>query len=86
MNYYEAQEFFKKANPNKKIDFELDEKCHRVHEIIYTDGFPNPVHHIESNQLKVTVEGSDPVYVPIAPHREACTWEHMQGLLSSKIK
>lgn len=84
MNYFEAKEMFKKMYPEKKIDFEFDEKCHRVHELIYTDGKPNPVHHIENDKVKVSVEGMDAIYVPIQPHRECATWEHMKSLINSK--
>ncbi len=84
MNFFEAQDMFKKMYPGKEIKFEFDEKCHRFHELIYTDGVPNPVHHIESNKVKVSVEGMQPIYSPIQPHRECVTWEHMKKLINSK--
>lgn len=85
MNLYEAQEIFKQMHPGKEVTFEFDEKCHRTHELIYTDGVPNAVHHIENNKVKVTVEGSEAIYVPIMPHRECATWEYMQKMIMSKI-
>lgn len=84
MNLYEAQDFFKKTYPGKKISFEFDEKCHRVHELIYTDGNPNVVHHVENRQVKVTVEGMDPMYVPIDPHRETYSWADIKRIINSK--
>jgi hypothetical protein len=84
MDFYQAQEFFKKLFPGKSIEFSFDEKCHRTHEIIYTDALPNVVHHIENLQVKVSVEGMEPQYVPIAPHREVCSWAHIKKLILSK--
>ena len=85
MNFYEAQDFFKQMHPGKTINYEFDEKCHRVREIIYTDGVPNEMHHIENDKVKVTVEGMASVYVPIAPHRECCTWEYMKNLINRTV-
>lgn len=84
MDYYQAKDFFKQMYPGKTITFEFDEKCHRFHQLVYTDGIPNPIHHIENNQIKVTVEGMDPIYVPIQPHRECAPWDHMKKLINSK--
>jgi hypothetical protein len=78
MNFFEAQDFFKNMYPGKSIKFEFDKKCIRVMEIIHTDGKPNPVHHIEYQKVKVIVDGSDPVYVPIMPHRMNCDWEYVK--------
>ena len=84
MNFYEAQEFFAKLYPGKKISYEFDDKCHRFYELVFTDGVPNPVHHIENRQVKVTVEGMDPLYVPIMPHRECADWDYMKNLINRK--
>lgn len=83
MDYFEAQELFNNMYPDKKITYEFDEKCQRFHELVYTDGIPNPVHHIENNKVKVSVEEMDPMYIPIAPHRECCTWSHIKALINS---
>lgn len=82
MNLYECQEFFKKLYPTKEINFSFDEKCHRIYEIILTEGIPNPVHHVENNKVRVDVEGMDTIYVPIMPHRECCT----NDLMMEKLK
>lgn len=84
MDYFQAQDLFKKMYPDKKIDFEFDENCHRFNELVMTNGNPNLYHHIENNQVKVTVEGQDPIYVPIMPHRETCTWAHIQNIITNK--
>lgn len=84
MDLFEAQDFFTKAFPGKNIDFEFDENCHRFNEIVLTDGKPNLHHHIEHHNVKVSIEGNDPVYVPIEPHRETCTWAYMKNLIGSK--
>lgn len=84
MDFFSAQDFFQKLYPGKDIKYEFDEKCHRKHELIYTDGIPNPVHHVENDKVKVTVEGSDPIYVPIAPHRECYEWEAIKKIINSK--
>ena len=86
MNYYQVQDMFKSMYPGKTITYEFDEKCHRIHELIYTDGKPNPHHHIENQKVRVNVEGMDPIYVPIIPHRETCTWEHIKKIINSKTE
>lgn len=84
MDFFQAQDLFNKMHPGKKVSFEFDEKCQRVHELIYTDGIPNHIHHIENNKVKVTVEGQEPVYISILPHRECATWDYMKKLINSK--
>ena len=84
MNLYECQEWFKQMYPGKKVDFSFDEKCHRQHDLMFTDGKPNLVHHVEYKKVKVTVEGMDPMYVPIAPHRENFVWADMKKFVNGK--
>ena len=84
MDFFQAQDFFKQMYPGKKISYEFDEKCHRKLEVILTNGNPNSVHHVESHQVKVMVEGMDPVYVPIQPHRENFVWSKVKNILNSK--
>lgn len=85
MNLYEAKEFFAKMYPDREITWTFDDKCHRRHEINYTDGVPHQVHHVENYQVKMTVEGLPSMYVPIAPHRECYGWKDMKNMLSKKI-
>lgn len=84
MDLFELQEFMGKLYPEKKITYEFDEKCHRVHELIYTNGVPNPIHHVENDRVKVNVEGMAPVYSPIRPHREVYSWESMKKMINGK--
>jgi len=86
MNLYQAQEFFKQLYPGKEIKYDFDDKCHRFYEIIITDGQPNPVHHCECNKVKVIVDGMDPIYVPIAPHRLAIEHTYMTESVFSMMK
>jgi len=72
MNFFEAQDFFKQMYPGKSIQYEFDKKCCRACEITYTDGIENPIHHVENNKVKITVEGMDSIYIPIELHRECC--------------
>ncbi len=83
MDYFAAQDFFKKMYSGKEIQFSLDEKCHRKYECIITDGKANEVHHIECDKLKMTMDGVDQ-YIPIMPHRLGCTWDEMKKLINSK--
>jgi hypothetical protein len=83
MNYYEAQEFFKSIYPGKQISFDFDAKCYGSLEIVHTDGSPNILHHIESNKVLVSVEGMDPFYTPIVPHRTLVTWQAVKGFINS---
>ena len=86
MDFFEAQELFQNMNPGKQVSFEFDEKCHRIHELVYTDGVPNPVHHVENNKVKVTIEGQPSFYVPISPHRECYEWEKIKEIISKKTR
>jgi|694.fasta_scaffold00191_46 hypothetical protein len=83
MNYYEAQEFFKSIYPGKQISFDFDAKCYGSLEIVHTDGSPNILHHIESTKILVSVEGMDPFYTPIVPHRTLVTWQAVKGFINS---
>lgn len=85
MDFFEAQDFMKKMYPDKAITFEFDEKCQRLHELVYTDGIPNEIHHIQCEQIKATVDGMEPFYIPIKPHRLSVSWDFMKSMLSSKF-
>jgi hypothetical protein len=78
MNFFEAQDFFKGMYPDKKIDYQFDDSCIRFIEMVMTDGKPNPVHHVEYQKIKVTVEGMEPKYVPIASHRMNINWDDLK--------
>jgi len=82
MNYYEAQEFMKKMHPGKNIAFDFDSFCVKQIEIIHTNGLPNQMHHIEFQQVKVTVDGMDPIYMPIAPHRGTIPWKYTRDMIN----
>ena len=84
MNFFQVQEFFKQMHPCKTIIFTFDEKCHCMHEINYTDGIPNAIHHIENNKVKVSIEGMDPTYVSIQPHRQNISWEDIKKMIMAK--
>lgn len=84
MNLYECEEFFKNLYQGKTVTLQFDSSCERSHELIYTDGKPNDVHHVEYRKVKVNVEGIPPVYVPINPHRECVKWEDMKARIASK--
>lgn len=83
MNIYEAQDFFKNMYPEKKITFDFDLKCIRQIEIIQTDGFPNLLHNIEYQKLKVSIEGMEDLYVPILPHRMGIQWDVLKKHVNS---
>ena len=86
MDFFQTQDFFNQMHPGKEIKYEFDDKCHRVHELIYSDGKPHPHHHVENNKVKVTVEGQPAVYVTINPHREVFSWEAIKQVINSKTE
>lgn len=85
MNFFEAQEFFKKMYPGKKISYDFDDNCARMHEIIYTEGKPNTHHHVDNDQVRVSVEGMDPFYCPIQSHRLTVHWNDLSQIIQNKI-
>jgi hypothetical protein len=86
MDFFELKDFMASMHPGKKIDYEFDEKCHRKHELIYTNGVPNPYHHVENHHVKMTIEGQAPIYAPIMPHREVYAWDDMKKMINGKGK
>ncbi len=85
MNYFEVQEFFSKINPGKSIAYEFDDNCIRQIDCIYTDGKLHDLNHVEHRQVKVTVEGQDAVYVPIAPHRMPITAAYIKAKIANDV-
>lgn len=69
MDFFEAQEFFKKLYPDKLVILDFDDSCIRQIECIYTDGKLHPMNHVEYNRVKVTPQGMPSQYVPIQSHR-----------------
>lgn len=84
MDFFEAQEFFKKMFPDKLLKFEFDEKCYYSMECILTEGIPNIMHHVECRKVKVSVDGMPDQYVPIKPHRFGCCWADLKRVISNK--
>ncbi len=82
MNFFEAQEFSKKWYPDKLVTFELDEKCIRQIECIYTDSEMHMINHVEYNQVKVTPQGMESIYVPIQSHRQLITAAQIKSKVS----
>lgn len=68
--------------PGKEIKYEFDAQCYRNKQLVFTDGKPNCVHHLECNKVKVTVEGMEPKYVPIQSHRFNLGWANIKKLIS----
>jgi hypothetical protein len=85
MNFYEAQDFFKKMYTDKLVTFEFDNKCIRQIEAIHTDGEIHDINHVEYRQVKVTPQGLPSVYVPIQPHRMCIKAEDLKKHISSVI-
>lgn len=83
MNFYEAQEFFKKLYPDRLVTFDFDDKCIRHIECIYTDGQLHPTNHVEYQQVKVTPQGMPSQYVPIQPHRMILTANTIKNKLAN---
>lgn len=86
MNLYEAQEFFKKLYPEKKVEFLMDDKCIRQIEIVHTDGLPNINHHVQYEKVKVMIEGLPEQYVSIAPHRMNMSWNSLKQYVNNKTE
>lgn len=84
MNVYEAQEMFQNIYSGKKVSLEFDDNCHRTIEAVFTDGLPNLMHHVECRKVKVNVEGVEPFYAPIEPHRLTTSWASAKSYLNSK--
>lgn len=84
MDFFQAQEFFAKMYPGKKIAYEFDDTCHRTIELVHTDGMPNLIHHVECNKVKVNVEGIEPIYCPIQAHRFNTTWMAAKAYINAK--
>lgn len=84
MDLFEARDFFQSQNPGKNINFEFDDNCHRFCEFVMTEGNPNLIHHVECRKVKVTVDGQNPIYVPIKPHRLNVYWSDLKNLIMNK--
>ena len=84
MDFFQAQDFFKQMYPEKKMNFEFDDTCHRILEVIYTNGNPNMIHHVECNKVKVNIDGMEPIYCPIQPHRFNTSWAAAKRYLNEK--
>lgn len=84
MNFFDTKNVFQGMYPDKIISFDFDEKCQRKLEIILSDGTTNRVHYIEHDKVRVSIEGMQPIYVPIYAHRITIHWKDMKNLISSK--
>ena len=84
MDFFQAQDFMKEMYPGKELSYEFDDKCHRTVELIFTDGAPHLVHHVECNKVKVNIPGEASRYVPIAPHRIGTSWDAAKRYMNAK--
>lgn len=85
MNLFEAQEFFNKMHKGKEIKYEFDNMCMRQIEIVHSDSLPHLVNHVEYHKLRVTVEGEEPLYLPIAPHRMGISFAEIKKYVGECI-
>lgn len=86
MNLYELQDFINKKYPDKTKTFEFDKNCHRELSFIFTEGEAHPIHHLACTRCKVTVEGMQPEYWPIQPHRMNVSWNTAKGHINEVSK
>lgn len=84
MDLYQAEEFFKNLYPSKKITMEFDQNCHREINFIFTKGSAHGINHIAFERVKVSVEGMEPQYVPIAPHRICASWNELKKFITTR--
>lgn len=81
MDYYTAKDVFDSMNPGKVVTYDFDKNCLRKTEFIWNNGELNDDAFSEFDKVRITVEGQDPVYVPINTHRQADTIEFHKNLL-----
>lgn len=84
MDLYQVEEFMKEMYPGKELSYEFDDNCHRTVEMMFTNGAPNLVHHVECNRVKVNIPGEPSRYVPIAPHRIGTSWDAVKKYVNAK--
>ncbi len=83
MNLYQVENYFKDIYKGKNVFLDFDMNCVRQMEIVYSDGKPHESHHLEYQKVRVTVDGTEPVYVSIAPHRIGIEWKNVKEYISS---
>ena len=81
MNLFELKEFFGKMHPEKTINYEFDKNCIRSIELVYIDSVMLDFFHIEYDKIKVTVDGENPIYAKIMPHRSSISKELLNEFL-----
>jgi hypothetical protein len=84
MDLNQCKIFFDKMYSGKKVEYNFDEKCQRVIAFLFTDGLPNTAHHIECDQVKISVEGLDDFYVPIVPCKSMGGFDYMRKVINQK--
>jgi hypothetical protein len=82
MDFFEAQAFFQQLYPDRLVTFSFDDRCHRIHEVIFTEGLPNMHHHVECDHVKVDIADMPTQYVKIKPHRFNVGWANMKACLA----
>jgi len=75
MDLFESKNLFRNMHPDKNLTFSFDDKCIRKCEIVFTDGKPNEINHVENDKVKIFIEDQEAFYVPIDSHRECCDIE-----------
>ena len=85
MNYYQAIEFFNKLYAGKIVKYEFDDSCYNTIELSSIDGKANPTQNVECQQLKVNVDGQDPLYVPIETHIYNIPWKEVVEFVNKQL-
>lgn len=83
MDLFEAKEFFTDLYKGKELKYEFDNHCMRTIEIVHTESLPHLINHVEYNKVKITPDGVEPFYIPIAPHRMNISIAEIRKYLSS---
>ena len=84
MDIYQAEEFLKKMYPGKEIKMEFDETCHREINFVFTEGAAHGINHIAFNRVKANVDGFEPFYMDIMPHRICSSWNDLKKYIISR--
>ena len=71
MKIFEVKSMMEKMHPGKSVDVDLDDQCICAFDQVANNGVPNLFGHVCFNKAKVTIEGMEPIYMPIMDHRQA---------------
>lgn len=85
MKLSDLQSLIAKLLPGQTVSYDFDNETQNKYDLNFTAGAPDVNQSVINNEVKVTVEGQDAIYVNIEPYTQTVDWNTIQAMATQKF-